>query len=172
MKGSSILAMVLALCAAGCGSSSSSTSPTNGAPTFTATLLPANEVPPITNAESVGSGTATIVFNVTKDSSGNVSTASVQFTASVFGFPPNTVVTIAHIHKGATGVPGGIVITAVGSAGTVTLTNGSGTFTATTSNADAATVQAILNNPSGYYFNIHTTLNPAGVMRGQLVQVQ
>jgi hypothetical protein len=172
MKGLSILAVVSALCAAGCGSSSSSTSPTNGAPTFTATLLPANEVPPITNAENVGSGTATIVFNVTKDSSGNVSTASVQFTASVFGFPPNTVVTIAHIHQGVTGVSGGIKITAVGTAGTVTLTNGSGTFTATTSNADAATVQAILANPSGYYFNIHTTVNPAGVMRGQLVQVQ
>ena len=38
MKSMSVLAVVFALCAAGCGSSSSSTSPTNGAPTFTATL--------------------------------------------------------------------------------------------------------------------------------------
>jgi CHRD domain len=173
MKSMSVLAVVFALCAAGCGSSSSSTSPTSGAPTFTATLSPANETPPITNAESVGSGTATMVFNVTKDASGNISTASVDFTASMFGFPSTTVVTIAHIHQGAFGVgPGPVVVPAVAKAGTIALTNGSGTFTATQSGVDPALAQSIINNPSNYYFNIHTSLNPGGVMRGQLVKVQ
>jgi hypothetical protein len=27
-------------------------------------------------------------------------------------------------------------------------------------------------NPSGYYFNVHTALNPTGAIRGQLVRVQ
>ena len=173
MKRLSALAAVLALFAAGCGSSSSTspTSPTK--PTFTATLLPANETPPITNAESTGTGNATITFDVTKDSAGNITTANVTFIANVSNFPANTVLTIAHIHEGALGVgPGAVRITAVATAGTVTLQNGAGTFTTVASNQDAATVQAILNNPAGYYFNIHTSLNPGGVMRGQLVKVQ
>ena len=57
-------------------------------------------------------------------------------------------------------------------AGTIALTNGSGTFTATQSGVDPALAQTIINNPSNYYFNIHTSLNPGGVMRGQLVKVQ
>ena len=30
----------------------------------------------------------------------------------------------------------------------------------------------ILTNPAGYYFNVHSTLNPGGVARGQLVRTQ
>jgi hypothetical protein len=36
--------------------------------------------------------------------------------------------------------------------------------------ADIATAQAVLNNPAGFYFNVHTTLNPGGAVRGQLVR--
>ena len=56
-------------------------------------------------------------------------------------------------------------------AGEVTLANGSGSFTKTTS-VDPAVAQNIINNPAGFYFNIHSTLNPGGVARGQLVKVQ
>ena len=34
----------------------------------------------------------------------------------------------------------------------------------------AVDAQAIVNNPPGYYFNVHTTANTGGVMRGQLVK--
>jgi hypothetical protein len=30
-------------------------------------------------------------------------------------------------------------------------------------------INAILNNPAGYYFNVHTALNGGGAVRGQLV---
>jgi hypothetical protein len=33
-----------------------------------------------------------------------------------------------------------------------------------------AQVTQILANPNGYYFNVHTPLNPAGAVRGQLVR--
>jgi hypothetical protein len=34
--------------------------------------------------------------------------------------------------------------------------------------SDAPTINAIVANPAGFYFNVHTTLNPGGAVRGQL----
>ncbi len=167
-----VFAAALALFAAGCSSSSSTapTSPTK--PTFTATLSPANEVPAITNAESTATGNATITFDTTKDSAGNITAATVTMIANVSNLQPTSAVTVAHIHEGAAGVAGGVRVTAVGAAGTVSVVNGSGTFTAAAVPVDPALTQTILNNPAGFYFNIHSSLNPGGVMRGQLVKVQ
>ena len=171
MKRLSFAALAFAFFAAACGSSSTSpTSPTK--PTFTAALSPANEVPAITNAESTSSGNATITFDVTKDSAGNITAATVTMVANVSNLQPSSALTIAHIHEGAAGIGGTVKVTAVGTPGTVTLTNGAGSFTAAAVTVDPALAQTIINNPAGYYFNVHTTLNPAGVMRGQLVKVQ
>jgi hypothetical protein len=57
----------------------------------------------------------------------------------------------------------------VPSAGEVTFPNGSGSFVRTgfpVSPVDSANL--IINNPAGYYFNVHSALNPGGVARGQL----
>jgi hypothetical protein len=168
-----VLAVVLGLCAAGCGSSSTTTTPTptgpSNTPVFTATLLPANEVPPIVGAEAGGSGTATITFHLTRDSTQTITAATVDFVASMTGFPPGTVVILAHIHVGAAGVPGGVVINTNIASGEVTMPNGSGSLVHTNTSPDLPTVQAIINNPAGYYFNVHTPANAGGVMRGQLV---
>jgi hypothetical protein len=50
------------------------------------------------------------------------------------------------------------------------LTNGSGSFEARGVTTDAATLQSIIDNPAGFYFNIHSSTNPGGVARGQLVK--
>jgi len=164
------------LLAAGCSSSSSTPSSTNGGTTttrFTATLSPAQETPPIQGAEAGASGTSTMDFNITRDASGTITAATVNFTATMQNFPATTVVNIAHIHTGATGVGGPILISTTVNPGEVTLTNGAGTFTRVavpiTPNT-AATMQSILDNPAGFYFNVHTAANPGGVMRGQLVK--
>jgi len=161
------------LLTAGCSSSSSTPSTTQAGTTttrFTATLSPAQETPPISNAESVGSGTSTMDFNITRDASGTITAATVNFTATMSGFPATTVVNIAHIHTGATGVSGPILISTTVNPGEVTLTNGAGTFTRVAVPVTAAQMQSILDNPAGFYFNIHTAANPGGVMRGQLVK--
>jgi hypothetical protein len=85
------------------------------------------------------------------------------------GFPAGSSITLAHIHTGAVGVAGPVLVPLIPAAGSVTLTNGSGTFTQSQS-VDGPTATSIINNPAGFYFNIHTALNPAGVMRGQLVR--
>jgi hypothetical protein len=51
---------------------------------------------------------------------------------------------------------------------------GDGTATTTFSNIDVNQTNAtnIMNNPGGFYFNVHTPLNPGGAVRGQLVRQQ
>ena len=99
MKRFAVLAAILAIGSVACGKSSTEPStPVN--PQFTAALSPANEVPPIANAESTGSGTATITFNVTKDAAGNITSGTITFQANLTGFPAGTPFNIAHIHQG------------------------------------------------------------------------
>jgi hypothetical protein len=169
MKRLPYVVLALASFAIGCGSAS--TSPSATAPTFTATLLPSNEVPAITGAEASGSGSATITFDVTKDAAGNITAGTVTFVVTLTGFPAGTPINIAHIHQAGAGVNGAVRISTTLSAGEVTLANGSGSFTRANISADAALLQAIINNPSGFYFNVHSSINPGGVARGQLTKV-
>jgi hypothetical protein len=171
-----VLTFVGVLLAAGCSSNSSSSSPSNpngpGVSTvrFTATLAPAQETPPIQNAESTGSGTSTMDFTITRDASSAISNATVNFQVNMSGFPASTVVTIAHIHTGATNVSGPILISTTVNPGEVVLSGGAGNFSRVAVPVKSTDMEAILANPAGFYFNVHTSLNPAGVMRGQLVK--
>ena len=169
------IAAIGVLLAAGCSSSSSSTSPSSTGPgtsnvRFTAALKPSEETPPITNAESTGTGTATIDFVLTRDASGTVTNVAVNFQVTVSNLPSTAVVNIAHIHTGALGVSGGVLVNTTTVPGEVVLTNGAGSFSRNGISLAAATAQSIIDNPAGFYFNVHTTLNPGGVMRGQLVK--
>jgi hypothetical protein len=173
MKRLSIVAIGILL-AAGCSSSSSTPSTTGAGTTttrFTATLRTAEETPaPITGPEASASGTSTMDFNITRDASSTITAATVNFTVTMQGLPATAVVNIAHIHTGALGVGGPILINTTVVPGEVTLNGGSGTFTRVGLTMSAATAQSILDNPAGFYFNIHTAANPGGVMRGQLVK--
>jgi hypothetical protein len=159
--------------AAACGSSSPSTNPSPTPHVFTAQLLPANELGNIQGGETTGSGTVTVTMNTTQDASGNLTTANATFDVTCTGFPSTTNITLAHIHTGTSNVNGAIVVSTTIANGDVTLTNGSGGFQKLNINIqDLNLANQIINNPSGYYFNVHTTANPSGVMRGQLVRVQ
>jgi hypothetical protein len=168
------LAAALALFAAGCGSSSSSTTaptPSNNV-VFTASLSPANEVPPVSNAESTVNGTANITLVTTKDSAGNVTGATATFGVTLGGFPAGSVVNIAHIHEGAPTCACPVVVNTSLAAGQVAVSNGLASFTKDSINVDAAVAQRIIANPGNFYFNVHTALNPGGVARGVLVKTQ
>ena len=170
MKRFAVLAAILAIGSVACGKSSTEPSaPVK--PTFTAALSPANEVPPITNAESTGRGTATITFDVTKDAAGNITSGTVTFVADLTGFPAGTPFNIAHIHQAAAGVNGSVVVNTSLAAGQVVASAaGTASFTRSGIAAEPALLQQIINNPAGFYFNVHSTLNPGGVARGQLVK--
>jgi hypothetical protein len=155
---------------AGCDSTDSPTASTIDSTryTFTAQLSPANEVPPVTNAESGGSGNVTITLIVAKDSNGNPSSASIDFDASFSGFPAGTTLTGAHIHPGAAGTTGGILVSTAIAAGEVTMPAGSGTLSKKSLTLTVEQANGLIANPAGFYFNIHTALNPGGAARGQL----
>jgi hypothetical protein len=52
----------------------------------------------------------------------------------------------------------------------VTLSGGNGTIVKNNVGINIEVANQIIANPAGYYFNVHTALNPAGAIRGQLVR--
>lgn len=171
-----ILAIALTTFAAGCGSKTPTTpSPSSNQVKFTAALLPSNEVPAVTDAEGSGRGTATITLNLTKDASGAITAATADFTLDVNSFPAGTPITAAHIHPGAAGANGSVLLSMGLGSGEIVLVNGSQTGITKTGQTNGGTftpanAQDIINNPQNYYFNIHSVAHAGGVARGQLVK--
>src|SRR5688572_23334149 len=97
MKRLSLLIGALVL-ATGCSRSNTAPAADDNRPQFVVNLLPSSEVPAVTNAESTASGLATIHFNLTKNSAGAITAATVDFNVELSGFPPTTSITAAHIH--------------------------------------------------------------------------
>ena len=171
MKRLSVVLAALAVLAVGCSKDDTTTPADNTHFQFKATLLPANETPTtVTGPEAAGSGLATIDFTVIRDSAGAITSGTANFRVDVTGFPATTQITAAHIHPGAAGVAGSVLLSAVVAPGEVVLTNGAVTFSRLNIPMTAVIAQQILNNPPGFYFNVHTAAFTGGVMRGQLVQ--
>ena len=125
-------------------------------------------MPAITNADASGSGTAIIALTVDEGQRRHHHVGDGEHPDHVSGFPAGTTFTDAHIHNGAAGSNAGIFVSAALAAGDLTLTNGSGSVTKNGISVPADRAAAILANPAGHYFNVHTALNPAGAIRGQL----
>lgn len=138
---------------------------------FSADLKPSNEFPPITNAEASCAGKGTFTLNTTKDASGNITAANAVFETDITGCPADAKINIGHIHKAAAGANGGVVVNSGLAAGELTLTAGAGKINKTTPTVEAALATDIIANPAGYYMNWHSTLNPGGILRGQLVKM-
>lgn len=165
-----VAVMVLATCvAAACDDDT--TSPSALPVVLTAELRTENEVPPIasTSPEASARGAVQITLNLTRDSGGAISSATARFDIQMAGFPGDTVFVGAHIHPGAAGVNGPVVLN-TGLASTTTITTiGSGqTVTFTDISVPSAVAQAMIDNPAGFYFNVHSFRHPGGVIRGQL----
>ena len=149
------------------------TAPSAAPVVLSAVLQPANEVPPVPGSESTGHGAMQVQFDLTRDAGGSITAATGTFYVQLTGYPPGTTIVGAHIHPGVAGINGPVIIsTGLATANTRTLDNGSGEFTFRGVIADPVLIQQIINNPSSFYFNVHSPNNPGGFSRGQLVRVQ
>jgi hypothetical protein len=128
-------------------------SPAASAQTLGAVLTGSQEVPPNANP---GFGNATVTFD---DTHQNV---TVTITVANLGAPINNF----HIHEAPAGVNGPVVVNLIGLGGTFV----NGTMTGTFAVAPAV-AQRMLDNPSNFYVNVHTTTLPGGAVRGQLAFV-
>ena len=122
------------------------------AQTFGVVLTPGQETPPTT---SNGFGNATVTLDPTHTQ------VTVNLTISGLTTPVNN----AHIHRGAFGVAGPVVINF---SPATNLANGklNATFA-----IDKSLGDEIAGNPGNFYINVHTTQNPGGEIRGQLTQL-
>ena len=166
----SALTAIVAISALTACNDDSPTEPSTETVTFTAQLSPANEVPPVANAEATGSGTAVVTFVINRDGAGAITSAVAGFNITLAGFPAGTTLTMAHIHRGAIGTNDDIVVDTGITAGEVVLTSGSGSFVKNGIGVAPALAQEILSGPAGFYVNVHSVLNGGGMARGQLVR--
>lgn len=131
------------------GTSTTTAGPVNtpDSTAFEAPLTGAAEVPDAGDPD--GSGRAVVRIDLTK--------AEVCYELTVANIDPAQA---AHIHQGAAGVAGGVLITLSPptAAGSVT-----GCVT-----GDVNVLRAITTAPEGYYVNVHNAAYPNGAVRGQL----
>jgi hypothetical protein len=106
------------------------------------TLAGDQEVPPV---KSAGAGTGTIIVGADKSVSGSVTTTGIVGTA-------------AHVHEGATGKNGPVIIPLTKNGDTYAVPSG-----AKLTDAQFASYQA-----GNLYVNVHTAANPGGEIRAQL----
>ncbi|MGH7568017.1 MAG: CHRD domain-containing protein [Gemmatimonadales bacterium] len=129
---------------------------------FTATLSPANEVPALVDPAT---GTASAVL-------ANDTTLILTLNVAAVDSP-----TLAHIHIGAAGVNGGILVNIYTgpTRGALAYTGGLGSFQVNRGSRAAAAVNfdslLTLMRTGDVYVNVHNRKYPGGVMRGQ-VQLQ
>lgn len=132
-------------------------------PVFKLNLKPSQEVPPVKGlkADAVGS----VTFDLERSGAGAITSGEVVFYFN-YSFPAAVTINGLHIHQGAKGTNGPVVV----SSGVTSIADadGHGNITTVVTGTSAATLQAILDNPRGYYVNLHTSVNPAGALREQM----
>ena len=124
---------------------------------FTARMTGTNEVPP---GDPNASGTALFRLNAAE--------GLVCFKLVITG--ANAPLVAAHIHRGAAGVAGPVVIPLTTPTATSTDPNVSQSKGCVS--ADPALIREIQGDPAGFYANVHNKNFPAGVVRGQLVKLK
>ena len=129
---------------------------------FTAQMFASQETPPVSNADLNAFGNVTVVLDTTNNTANFV--WSVNNVAASF-------IILSHIHEGPAGVAGPVrVDSGITPATAIPVVNGSASFSKAGIAASAAQISAIIANPGGFYFNVHSNLNTGGVVRGQLVR--
>ena len=120
-------------------------------------------------SDRTGSGMATVTIRMDNPASGTKS-ATVQVQMNLH-FAMEETVTMAHIHKGALGVNGPVVVDFKMTTPTTSAANQNSNLSFQFEVTDATTLAAleeVISNPNAHYVNVHSTSKPGGIVRGQL----
>ncbi len=144
---------------AACGSSGSTAVVTTPV-TFISQMNAANEKPNANASTATGTATYTLTGN----------TLSYVVTVSGLTGPA----TASHIHVGGAAVAGGVIVPFVtGSVQSGNVTSGTIDLSTTVANGTSTitgdSLKVLLNNGNAYT-NVHTSVNPGGEIRGQIIK--
>jgi len=136
---------------------------------FRANLSTANEVPPL---DLVATGSATVWVHATRNASGVITEAYVDFNVD-YNFPGPITITGLHVHRGIRGQNGPVVLNSgVGSSEPADATGKAGMVRQSmrlNSEAAISAINDMIANPNNFYVNFHTAADPGGAIRGQVL---
>ena len=128
-------------------------------------MSPTSENPPVVTT-AVGYGEA--AFHTRRGTNGTLTSATIDFHVTYYLGQAETL-TGMHIHRGAAGANGPIVLDPRFERTPVPAGNGVIFKQMTvTDPAQLEIVQQVLDNPAGFYMNVHAATAPGGIMRAQL----
>ena len=141
---------------------------------FRINMSPANEVPAIEGLAATGFGTVWV--HVVRDSAGKAASGTIDFGVR-YQFPGEVTFTGFHIHRGNAGANGPVVLdTRITAGNPVVEASGRGEIRraveVAAGSAGVAVLEDMIANPSAFYLNLHTTVNPGGAVRAQMVRAE
>jgi uncharacterized protein (TIGR03437 family) len=139
---------------------------------FQVTMLSSHEVPPVTGLDTA-TGPSEVVIPLLRNGDGTVAAGATLFDVNFRGFPAATTFTGLHIHDAGPGSNSGVVFPSGldGNLNKVVSDTGNGNIFRVVNVSSAAAIaklNALVQNPNGFYLNVHTTVNGGGAMRDQL----
>jgi hypothetical protein len=138
---------------------------------FKPTMRSTNEIPSI---DSQATGNAWLTVKVYRDANRVITGGAVTFDVN-YDLGGAATITGLHFHRGTAVQNGPVVIdSGLSSSNSVVTTTGSGNITRTaditsTNTTGLDALNDLVRNPNGLYVNLHTTVNPGGFVRSQLL---
>jgi hypothetical protein len=147
-----------------------SLNPTLGTFAFLAELRTSQEVPPVTDSEAPCSGQGRFVVRARLDQTGNITSATAQFSFFVRGCPKTTRITLAGLESGPAGQRGTVRVDSGLRADDPTpVTDGElGLNVEDVEVKDLAMLAELIKEPASYYLHVHSVQHASGLLRGQL----
>jgi uncharacterized protein (TIGR03437 family) len=133
-------------------------------------MLPRNEVPPLQGLDARGDGSFAV--HLLRRPDGTAMAGLTIFDVN-HSFPGETTFTGLHIHNGAADANGPVVLdSGIRAGSTVASATGFGNIYRTAfamTDPQLTALNGLLANPRSYYINLHTSVNPGGAVRTQLL---
>ena len=138
---------------------------------FHVTMLPGNEVPPVTGLDARAE--AALTLHTLRNNEGHVLAGVTVFDVN-YRFPGEVQFTGLHVHDGAAGANGPVTLDSGLSRTNEPLSaSGSGNiyrWRTQDSNTAFQSMNSVVIYPERHYLNLHTAVNAPGAVRGQLME--